>query len=172
MFKCSKKCGHISKSLPGLGLHQRKCNIWYVEGGARSHRCQERAAAASLKRAILKSKIKGKKHFTVGTAGSSTGPIPEPIDNPMDIDLEDHFETPPIPKNLNRSPSPVPLTVTGRPRQNYELPRQYQDTLPEPPVIIEPPQAKIRTLPQILLIVCDRLITSLNAFEIWRDYPH
>ncbi len=74
---------------------------------------------------------------------------------------------------LNSSPSPPPLlTKSGRPRRQYKLPQRFRDNLPETPVPVAiPEQQPGNTMRRVLLIVRDRLITALNSFGIWRDYP-
>lgn len=68
---------------------------------------------------------------------------------------------------------PPPLTRSGRPRREYRLPKRFRDNLPEPPApapaIPDPdPPTSVR---RVILIVRDRLITLMNSFGVWRDYP-
>lgn len=67
---------------------------------------------------------------------------------------------------------PLPLTQSGRPRREYRQPKRFRDNLPEPPA--PAPIAVLPELPsvrRVLLIVRDHLVTTLNSFGIWRDYP-
>jgi hypothetical protein len=74
-------------------------------------------------------------------------------------------------------PLPPLLTRSGRPRREYRLPKRFLDILPEPPAPapITPSNTEANTNPssvrQIILIVRDRLVTIMNSFGIWRDYP-
>lgn len=85
------------------------------------------------------------------------------VSNPPSPDLE-FYEAP--------LPSPLPLTQSGRPRRKYRLPQRFCDNLPEPlapaPPVLDPDPPRVR---RVLLIVRDRVITGLNSFGIWRDYP-
>jgi hypothetical protein len=106
----------------------------------------------------------------------------------MDLDLDseelaaipvssDHDESlpllPPLP------PIPPQLTQSGRPQRNYRLPKRFQDNLPRPEaplpaVETEPPNSETAThtgIRRVTLIVRDHLVTALNAFGLWRDYP-
>ena len=71
-------------------------------------------------------------------------------------------------------PSPL-LTWSGRPRREYRLPKQFCANLPEPPAPapITPSNIEANRNPirQITLIVRDHLVTIMNSFGIWRDYP-
>ncbi|KAG5634506.1 hypothetical protein H0H81_001709 [Sphagnurus paluster] len=74
-------------------------------------------------------------------------------------------------------PSPLPqLTHSGQPQRNYAVPLWYQDVLPAPPVPSvqpdKPSKPEAPLLPCVQLIVRDHLVTALNVFGIWRDYPH
>ncbi|KAG5634279.1 hypothetical protein H0H81_002553 [Sphagnurus paluster] len=92
-----------------------------------------------------------------------------------------HSDCPPLLTVQLPPPSPPPpppqeFTQTGRPQRNYTLPRRYQDILPVPPLPPaledEPEAPQTSLLPRVRLIVRDRLVTALNAFGLWRDYPH
>lgn len=86
----------------------------------------------------------------------------------------------PTPDTVLPSPSPPPpplsphiqLIQAGHPQRNYILPQRFCDVPPEPPA---PAPAllefEMSFLPHVILIVCDRLATAMNAFGIWRDYP-
>jgi hypothetical protein len=74
---------------------------------------------------------------------------------------------------VNDAPPPPPsLTRSGRPRREYRLPKRFRDNLPEPPAPA-PTNLDSNTNPvrRVILIVRDRLITIMNSFGIWRDYP-
>jgi hypothetical protein len=72
-------------------------------------------------------------------------------------------------------PTPPLLTQSGRPRRDYRLPKRFQDNLPEPPAPV--PNLPSNPIPEphpvrrVILIVRDRLVTVVNSFGIWRDYP-
>lgn len=55
------------------------------------------------------------------------------------------------------------------------MPQRYQDVLPAPPAPLPPlhtvDEPISRILPRVRLIVRDRLVTALNVFGIWREYP-
>ena len=72
-------------------------------------------------------------------------------------------------------PPPPLLTRSGRPRREYRLPKRFRDNLPEPPAPapITPSNMEANRNPirRIVLIVRDRLVTIMNSFGIWRDYP-
>jgi len=86
------------------------------------------------------------------------------LPNPLVPDTQ--FDPPP--------PSPLPLfTWSGRPRREYRLPKRFCDNLPEPPAPApttphSEPDPPVR---RVILIVRDRLITLMNSFGIWHDYP-
>ncbi|KAK7437003.1 hypothetical protein VKT23_006712 [Stygiomarasmius scandens] len=63
---------------------------------------------------------------------------------------------------------PVKVTASGR---TSRLPRRYQDFLPETAPIIETDGAP-RGIRRVILIVRDRLKTLVNAFGLFRVYPH
>ncbi len=70
---------------------------------------------------------------------------------------------------------PTLLTRSGRPRREYRLPKRYHDNLPEPlaPALMTSnldPELPHR-IRRVILIVRDRLVTTINSFGIWRDYP-
>ena len=73
-----------------------------------------------------------------------------------------------VPEIVNAPPPPL-LTQSGRPRREYHLPKRFRDNLPEPPA----PAPNLNTNPvrRVILIVRDRLVTAMNSFGIWRDYP-
>ncbi|KAF9058027.1 hypothetical protein BJ165DRAFT_1521351 [Panaeolus papilionaceus] len=67
-------------------------------------------------------------------------------------------------------PQSPQLTRAGRPRREYKLPQRFRDYVPESltSFIDEAPT----TARCVLLIVRDRLATSLNLFGLWREYPN
>lgn len=74
------------------------------------------------------------------------------------------FDTPATPPPL--------LTRSGRPRREYRLPKRFRDNIPEPPAPVLPnPDLNPHPVRRVILIVRDRLITVMNSFGIWRDYP-
>jgi hypothetical protein len=73
-------------------------------------------------------------------------------------------------------PPPPILTRSGRPRRDYRLPKRFRDNLPEPPApLLIPsnpsPELPSSTVRRVILIVRDRLVTAMNSFGIWRNYP-
>ncbi len=66
--------------------------------------------------------------------------------------------------------SPVPLTRTGHPRRNYRLPRRFDDFIPDTASTSES-EIETGTIPRVILVVRDRLVTAADKFGIWRDYP-
>ena len=75
-------------------------------------------------------------------------------------------------------PTPPPLqTQSGRPRHDYRLPKRFRDNLPEPPAPVPStlsnpnPGLQCDPIRRVVLIVRDRLVTVMNSFGIWRDYP-
>jgi len=72
---------------------------------------------------------------------------------------------------------PPLLTQSGRPRREYRLPKRFRDNIPEPPAPVPitgiPPNPEPNPHPirRVTLIVRDRLITAMNSFGIWRNYP-
>jgi hypothetical protein len=92
------------------------------------------------------------------------------------------FLNPPIntPDALPFPTPPTPLlTQSGRPRRDYRLPKRFQDNLPEPPAPVPlanlpsnpNPESETHPVRRVILIVRDRLVTVVNSFGIWRDYP-
>ena len=82
----------------------------------------------------------------------------------------------PLPMSDTQFDPPPPLfTQSGRPRREYRLPKRFQDNLPEPPApATTTPQSVSDPDPpvcRVLLIVRDRLITLMNSFGVWHDYP-
>ncbi|KAF9054756.1 hypothetical protein BJ165DRAFT_1523234 [Panaeolus papilionaceus] len=79
--------------------------------------------------------------------------------------------TPPPPPPVPQTEPPPRLSRSGRPCREVQLPRRFRDYLPESATSFleadEP--GPIR---RVLLIVRDRLVTSLNSFGVWRDYPN
>lgn len=65
---------------------------------------------------------------------------------------------------------------SGRPKRSRRLPARYHDRLPAPPVPIAyplpEPESTGSRIKRLTLIVRDRLVTAINVFGIWRDYPH
>ena len=92
--------------------------------------------------------------------------------SPAAMDVDSEVEPPE--ESLDTPSTPPPLqTQSGRPRRNYQMPKRFRDNLPEPPApILESsnpnPESSIR---RVILIIRDRLVTILNSFGIWRDYP-
>ncbi|KAF9056169.1 hypothetical protein BJ165DRAFT_1522113 [Panaeolus papilionaceus] len=78
---------------------------------------------------------------------------------------------PPPPPSIPQTEPPPQLSRSGRPRREVRLPCRFRDYLPESATSFleadEP--GPIR---RVLLIVRDRLVTSLNSFGVWRDYPN
>ena len=79
--------------------------------------------------------------------------------------------SPASPSSIEHEPV---LTQSGRPRRNYQLPKRFQDVLPAPAETAESPEPPLQPVPRrsVLLVVRDRLVTAVNIFGIWRDYPH
>jgi hypothetical protein len=75
------------------------------------------------------------------------------------------------------TPPPIPLlTQSGCPRRDYRLPKRFHNNLPEPPAPVPNlPSNRDHTEPhpvrRVILIVCNCLVTVMNSFGIWRDYP-
>lgn len=69
-----------------------------------------------------------------------------------------------------------PSIASGRPKRSHRLPARYRDILPTPPTPaanpIPEPESTGSRIKRLTLIVRDRLITAINVFGIWRDYPH
>jgi hypothetical protein len=79
-----------------------------------------------------------------------------------------------MPETQVNEPPPTPLlTQSGRPRRQYHLPKRFRDNLPEPPAPVPTTPSDSNTNPvrRVILIVRDRLVTVMNSFGIWRDYP-
>jgi hypothetical protein len=76
---------------------------------------------------------------------------------------------------VNAPPLPPLITQSGRPHREHRLPKRFRDNLPEPPApaITAPSNLDSNTNPvrRVILIVRDRLVTVMNSFGIWRDYP-
>jgi hypothetical protein len=89
----------------------------------------------------------------------------------MEVDTPEVNEGTPI--DLPPQNPPPSFTQSGRPRQEYRLPKRFRDNIPEPPApvptAIPPHPDPIR---RVILIVRDRLTTVMNSFGIWRDYPN
>ena len=120
----------------------------------------------------------------MAATGSEPGPshiyqCPSPsselafLDLPMDTP-DNH--TLPLPLPLK----PPLLTRSGRPQRGYRLPKRFRDNLPEPPAPVPNlessnpiPDSELGHGPvrRVILIVRDRLVTVMNSFGIWRDYP-
>ena len=72
---------------------------------------------------------------------------------------------------------PAPqLTQCGQPQRQYRLPKRFRDTLPEPaaglPAETGPADSETATrITRVILIVRDHLVSALNSFGLWRDYP-
>jgi len=94
------------------------------------------------------------------------------------LPMPDH-DVPLAPSESSPPPSAVQLTQSGRPRRQYRLPKKFRDNLPGPegplPTIeagpYEPGIAAHTGVRRVLLIVRDHLVTALNSFGLWRDYP-
>jgi hypothetical protein len=102
---------------------------------------------------------------TASESAMGNGPIIM-LPNPDMPDIQ--FDPPTLPL-----PSPPSFTRSGRPRREYRLPKRFRDNLPEPPAPApttphSDPNPPVR---RVILIVRDRLITLMNSFGIWRDYP-
>ena len=74
-------------------------------------------------------------------------------------------------------PSPPSLTLTGRPKQHYRLPKRYIDVPPEGPApitpAITPAASPTPSMSQnIIQHVQDSLWTGLNRFQLLREYPY
>jgi hypothetical protein len=113
------------------------------------------------------------------------------VDNPgpgeMSMAMEVDNSPPPIvpglpnlvpdsmPETQVNAPPPPLLTQTGRPRQGYRLPKRFRDNLPEPPAPAPTTSSSLESntnpVRRVILIVRDRLVTVMNSFGIWRDYP-
>ncbi|KAG6818921.1 hypothetical protein H0H93_000270 [Arthromyces matolae] len=138
-----------------------KFNIVQVSQDEILFKRRERAAANSLKKVIKKGKGSRK-------ATSSAGDEDVEMGVPLEIPTHTHFL--PSPEPSPPSPEPLGFTRVGRP---YRLPQRFRDILPEPTSVQEQvPDPEPRFLPRVRLIVRDRLITALNSFNMWREYPH
>jgi len=103
----------------------------------------------------------------------------------MDLDLDSvGLCAVPVPSDHDKSLPPPPpispqLTQSGRPRRQYQLPKRYLDNLPRseaplPTLKTEPANSGTAThtgIRRVILIVRDHLVTALNSFGLWRDYP-
>ena len=104
----------------------------------------------------------------------------------MDLDLDlVGLRAISVPSDHDESlPSPPPiapqLTQSGRPQRQYRLPKRFRDNLPRPeaplPAAVETEPANSGTVTRtgirrVILIVRDHLVTALNSFGLWRDYP-
>ena len=72
--------------------------------------------------------------------------------------------------------SPPLLTQSGWPHQEYHLPNQFCDNLPEPPASAlatasSASESNTNPVRQVIFIVRDCSVTIANSFSIWRDYP-
>ncbi len=76
------------------------------------------------------------------------------------------------PPSSSFSQPPLQFTQAGQPKQNYQLPAQYQDFNPEPlwPLEEEDEQLPTVALPRLCLIVHNRLRTATNFFGLLREY--
>jgi hypothetical protein len=73
--------------------------------------------------------------------------------------------------NSPATPPPL-LTQSGCPHCKYQLPKRFRDYIPDPPApVLLNPDLNPHPVRQIILIVCDHLMTAMNSFEIWREYP-
>ena len=110
------------------------------------------------------------------------GPVDSPNPDPdvMVVDPEGRSKPPsiPLPQPIEEPsllppllPLPPRLTQAGRPVRNYKLPARYIDINPEPlqPLDEEPPPPT-SLLPRVVLIVCNRLRTAANSFNLIREY--
>ena len=119
----------------------------------------------------------------IGSTASGTGSTSAvmEVDEPQalmvsDDSLSNPFES--MNAECNPPPTPRPLlTQSGRPRRDYRLPKRFQDNLPEPPAPVplenppSNPNPETHPVRRVILIVHDRLVTVMNSFGIWRDYP-
>lgn len=85
----------------------------------------------------------------------------------MDEGLQFEMDLDPEPPSL-----PPPLTRSGRPGRRYQLPKRFRDILPEPPAPVDIPVPAPHVVRRVILIVRDRLVTTMNSFGLWRDYPN
>ncbi|KAF9039172.1 hypothetical protein BJ165DRAFT_1531274 [Panaeolus papilionaceus] len=90
---------------------------------------------------------------------------PEPISSSSQVD-----ERQPTP-SLSLPVVASQVSRSGRPRREVRLPLRFRDYLPESATsfIDADEPAPVR---RVLLIVRDRLQTTLNNFGIWREYPN
>ncbi|KAG6913900.1 hypothetical protein DXG01_003626 [Tephrocybe rancida] len=166
-LKCgADDCTFLAKSARGQTHHRNTCRFWRISQEKTASLRHERAAAAAQS-SKKSSKMRNAKK-KLPTCEEPDIIMGEPFDEPPDIGM------PPPPTYL---PPPMPqLTKSGRPRRNYAAPARYRDTLPEPVPITEPePQPEPEHTPvlrRVRLIVRDRLVTTMNVFGLWRDYPH
>jgi hypothetical protein len=106
-----------------------------------------------------------------------------------DLDLDSDGYAMPVPTSDHDEPLPPPpppppplapqLTQSGRPQRQYRLPKRFHDNLPRP----EAPLPAVETnaansgtvthtgIRRVILIVRDHLVTALNSFGLWHDYP-
>ncbi|KAJ3768912.1 hypothetical protein FB446DRAFT_706633 [Lentinula raphanica] len=92
-------------------------------------------------------------------------------------DAAGESSSPNIPEETNVEPEST--TATGRPQRNRRLPARYWDILPEGiTAIVEPPSDDEDpepdpppTIRRITFRLRERLKTSLNSFQLWREYP-
>jgi Plavaka transposase len=98
-------------------------------------------------------------------------------EQPQDVSLptpstSSTTEQPQDAQHTPRSPSPPGLTPSGRPQRQHRLPSRFRDLIPEGPVPVEtlpPPPPLIQ---RVILHVKDTIRTSVNAFGLFREYPH
>ena len=90
--------------------------------------------------------------------------LPNPLPDMPDIQFD---PLPPPP------PPPLLFTWSGRPQREYRLPKRFHDNHPEPPAPVPttPHSEPNPPVCRVILIVCDHLITFINSFGIWHDYP-
>ena len=79
--------------------------------------------------------------------------------------------SPPPPPSSSSQPTPPQFSQAGWPKENYQLPAQYEDFNPEPLQLLkEEDEQPTAALPHLHLIVHNRLQTATNSFGLLREY--
>jgi hypothetical protein len=108
------------------------------------------------------------------TISSDLGQTMEVDDNPPSIVSGIPNLVLDMPETQDDAPPPS-STQSGRPRREYRLPKRFRDNLPEPPAPAPTTpsnsDSNTNSVRRVILIVRDRLVTVMNSFGIWRDYP-
>jgi hypothetical protein len=185
LFACCPSCTRKFDTSRGVSKHRMACPIFNrSEADAIEKRRRLLAHCKKKHVSVIAGPDKGKQSLVSYTLKIRSHELTnicktQQMTDSMETDVEMIDAAPPpvfFDQPRTPSPSPPPVTRTGRPRRNYRLPRRFEDEQPEAPapVPLLTPELTPEPVPAITppTSLLDNIRTGLNRFRLFREYPY